>query len=87
VSKILVGKGEQPVYLLAKYGNRHGLAGGRILAPRCAGVHGRREGRRGRPGVAGAPPWPSRRRAQSEARSAGRSCGACWAVSSADRVA
>jgi len=50
VSKILVGKGEQPVYLLAKYGNRHGLAGGRILAPRRAGVHGRREGRRGRPG-------------------------------------
>jgi len=28
VSKILVGKGEQPVYLLAKYGNRHGQAGG-----------------------------------------------------------
>ena len=65
MDQILVGKGEQPVYLLAKYGNRHGLVagatgtgktvslhggGGRLLAARRAGVHGRREGRRGRPG-------------------------------------
>ncbi len=28
MSDILVGKGEQPVYLLAKYGNRHGLVAG-----------------------------------------------------------
>src|SRR5688572_33108085 len=28
VSEILVGKGEQPVHLLAKYGNRHGLVAG-----------------------------------------------------------
>src|SRR4030095_10899187 len=28
VDQILVGKGEQPVYLLAKYGNRHGLVAG-----------------------------------------------------------
>jgi hypothetical protein len=28
VSQILVGKGEQPVHLLAKYGNRHGLVAG-----------------------------------------------------------
>jgi DNA helicase HerA-like ATPase len=27
-SKILVGKGEQPVHLLARYGNRHGLVAG-----------------------------------------------------------
>ena len=28
MDQILVGKGEQPVYLLAKYGNRHGLVAG-----------------------------------------------------------
>ena len=28
MNQILVGKGEQPVYLLAKYGNRHGLVAG-----------------------------------------------------------
>jgi DNA helicase HerA-like ATPase len=28
VNEILIGKGEQPVYLLAKYGNRHGLVTG-----------------------------------------------------------
>lgn len=28
MSQILVGKGEQPVYLLAKYGNRHGMVAG-----------------------------------------------------------
>jgi len=28
VDKILIGKGDQPVYLLAKYGNRHGLVAG-----------------------------------------------------------
>jgi DNA helicase HerA-like ATPase len=28
VSQILIGKGEQPVYLLAQYGNRHGLVAG-----------------------------------------------------------
>ena len=28
VSGILLGKGEQPVHLLAKYGNRHGLVAG-----------------------------------------------------------
>jgi DNA helicase HerA-like ATPase len=28
VDQILVGKGEQPAYLLAKYGNRHGLVAG-----------------------------------------------------------
>src|SRR5499425_2452244 len=28
MNDILVGKGEQPVYLLAKYGNRHGLVAG-----------------------------------------------------------
>jgi DNA helicase HerA-like ATPase len=28
VSRILLGKGEQPVYLLARYGNRHGLVAG-----------------------------------------------------------
>jgi DNA helicase HerA-like ATPase len=28
VKQILVGKGERPVYLLARYGNRHGLAAG-----------------------------------------------------------
>jgi Predicted ATPase len=28
VNQILVGKGESPVYLLAKYGNRHGLVAG-----------------------------------------------------------
>ena len=28
MSDILVGKGEKPVYLLAKYGNRHGLVAG-----------------------------------------------------------
>jgi len=28
VNEILIGKGEQPVYLLAKYGNRHGLVAG-----------------------------------------------------------
>jgi len=28
VDQILVGKGEQPVHLLAKYGNRHGLVAG-----------------------------------------------------------
>ncbi|MGV8073110.1 MAG: helicase HerA-like domain-containing protein [Syntrophobacteraceae bacterium] len=28
MSKILIGKGEQPVHLLAKYGNRHGLVAG-----------------------------------------------------------
>jgi DNA helicase HerA-like ATPase len=28
VSQILLGKGEQPVHLLAKYGNRHGLVAG-----------------------------------------------------------
>jgi DNA helicase HerA-like ATPase len=28
VNEILVGKGEQPVYLLARYGNRHGLVAG-----------------------------------------------------------
>ena len=32
-------------------------------------------------------PWPSRRRAPSAARSAGRSYAACWAASSADRAA
>jgi DNA helicase HerA-like ATPase len=28
VDQILIGKGEQPVYLLAKYGNRHGMVAG-----------------------------------------------------------
>ena len=28
MNQILIGKGEQPVYLLAKYGNRHGLVAG-----------------------------------------------------------
>src|SRR5262245_13537137 len=28
MSQILIGKGEQPVHLLAKYGNRHGLTAG-----------------------------------------------------------
>lgn len=28
MSQILIGKGDQPVYLLAKYGNRHGLVAG-----------------------------------------------------------
>jgi DNA helicase HerA-like ATPase len=28
MSQILIGKGDQPVYLLAKYGNRHGLISG-----------------------------------------------------------
>ena len=28
MDRILVGKGEQPVHLLAKYGNRHGLVAG-----------------------------------------------------------
>src|SRR5512134_1009405 len=28
MSQILVGKGEQPVHLLARYGNRHGLVAG-----------------------------------------------------------
>ena len=28
VDQILIGKGAQPVYLLAKYGNRHGLVAG-----------------------------------------------------------
>ena len=28
MTDILLGKGEQPVYLLAKYGNRHGLVAG-----------------------------------------------------------
>ena len=28
MDQILIGKGEQPVYLLAKYGNRHGLVAG-----------------------------------------------------------
>ncbi|MGI8783919.1 MAG: helicase HerA-like domain-containing protein [Acidobacteriota bacterium] len=28
MNKILIGKGEQPVHLLAKYGNRHGLVAG-----------------------------------------------------------
>ncbi|MCF6155750.1 MAG: DUF853 family protein [Candidatus Brocadia sp.] len=28
MKQILIGKGEQPVYLLAKYGNRHGLVSG-----------------------------------------------------------
>ena len=28
MSQILMGKGDQPVYLLAKYGNRHGLVAG-----------------------------------------------------------
>ena len=28
MSQILVGKGEQAVHLLAKYGNRHGLVAG-----------------------------------------------------------
>ncbi|HSL70230.1 MAG TPA: helicase HerA-like domain-containing protein, partial [Longimicrobiales bacterium] len=28
MSQILVGKGEQPVHLLAKYGNRHGMVAG-----------------------------------------------------------
>jgi hypothetical protein len=28
VDQILLGKGEQPVYLLAKYGNRHGNVAG-----------------------------------------------------------
>ena len=28
MNEILIGKGEQPVYLLAKYGNRHGLVAG-----------------------------------------------------------
>ncbi|MGH7313716.1 MAG: helicase HerA-like domain-containing protein, partial [Candidatus Rokuibacteriota bacterium] len=28
MDQILIGKGEQPVSLLAKYGNRHGLVAG-----------------------------------------------------------
>lgn len=28
MSQILIGKGKQPVHLLAKYGNRHGLVAG-----------------------------------------------------------
>ena len=28
MDRILIGKGEQPVHLLAKYGNRHGLVAG-----------------------------------------------------------
>src|SRR5438093_3717207 len=28
LSQILIGKGEQPVHLLTKYGNRHGLVAG-----------------------------------------------------------
>ena len=28
MNEILIGKGEQPVHLLAKYGNRHGLVAG-----------------------------------------------------------
>ena len=28
MSDILIGKGERPVHLLAKYGNRHGLVAG-----------------------------------------------------------
>lgn len=28
MERILVGKGEQPVHLLARYGNRHGLVAG-----------------------------------------------------------
>ena len=56
---ILLGKGESPVYLHAKYGNRHGLVAGatgtgktvslmvhrrRVFADRRARLHGRREG-------------------------------------------
>ncbi len=57
MDKILIGKGEHSVNLLAKYGNRHGLiagrhrdrqdsfahgAGGRLLASGGAGVPVRR---------------------------------------------
>ena len=28
MDRILIGKGEQPVHLLTKYGNRHGLVAG-----------------------------------------------------------
>ena len=68
VNDILIGKGSQPVHLLAKYGNRHGLvagatgtgktvssagAGRRFFADRRSGVHGRRQRRRRGPGDAG----------------------------------
>ena len=32
MNQILIGKGEHPVYLLARYGNRHGIAGGHAQA-------------------------------------------------------
>src|SRR5262249_5022584 len=66
VDPILIGKGEQPVYLLPRYGNRHGLVAGAtgtgktvsllVMAEGFSrlgipGVHGRREGRRGWPGA------------------------------------
>ena len=65
--RLLVGKGQQPVYLLAKYGNRHGLVAGAtgtgktvslmvmaegLLSSRRAGVSRRRQGRRGGTGHA-----------------------------------
>ena len=85
VNEILIGKGEQPVHLLAKYGNRHGLvagatgtgktislhgAGGGLLAPGRAGVHGRREGRCRRPGAGRR--RPARRSSSVSPRSASR---------------
>jgi len=65
MNQILIGKGEHPVHLLAKYGNRHGLIAGatgtgktislmvlqRVFAHGRAGDYGRCKGRRGRAGA------------------------------------
>ena len=55
MDQILIGKGERPVHLLAKYGNRHGLIAGAtgtgktisllvlaegLLTYGCAGIYG-----------------------------------------------
>ena len=40
MDQILVGKGEQPVYLLAKYGNRHGLVAGATGTGKTVSLHG-----------------------------------------------
>ncbi|MEX1185755.1 MAG: helicase HerA-like domain-containing protein [Gemmatimonadaceae bacterium] len=49
MTQILIGKGEQPVHLLAKYGNRHGLIAGATGTGKTVSLMVLAEGRPVRP--------------------------------------
>ena len=102
MKQILIGKGEQPVHLRAKYGNRHGLIAGATGTGKTVSLLVLAEGfsRLGVPvfmtdvkgDVAGlAMAGITNRKIQerlapSADRSAGRFCAVCWGAYPADLV-